>query len=96
MKYEGKDNNGFPYDETYNFLDNIEADINSELKGFEGYLSVGRETADKCRDIYFTCKEFRKPSKVADKIIAKYSKKIEINYDIYKDKYWRSFNRLQA
>lgn len=95
IKYDGENNNGFPDEETYNFLDVIEKEINSELKDFEGYLNIGRETADNLREVYFACKEFRKPCKVADKIIAKYSEKIEIDYEIYKDKYWRSFNRFR-
>ena len=94
IKYNG-DKNGFPNEKTYNLLDKIENEINSELKDFDGYLSVGRETADNVRDLYFACKEFRKPSKTADNIISKYENEIEINYEIYKDKYWRSFNRFK-
>ena len=95
IKYDGENSNGFPDKETYEFLDLIEEEINSELKDFEGYLNIGRETADNSREIYFACKEFRKPCKVADKILSKYSDKIEINYEIYKDKYWRSFDRFR-
>jgi hypothetical protein len=94
IKYNGKDNNGFPDDETYNFLDLIEEEINSQLKDFEGYLNIGRETSENVREIYFACTDFRKPCKVADKILSKHSEKIEINYNIYKDKYWSSFERF--
>lgn len=94
IKYNGEDNNGFPDEKTYNFLDSIEKEINFELKDFEGYLNIGRETAENVREIYFACKEFRKPCKVADKILSKYSKNLEINYNIYKDKYWSSFDRF--
>lgn len=94
MKFNGEGNNGFPDNETYNFLESIEKEINLELKDFEGYLNIGRETAENVREIYFACKEFRKPCKVADKILSKYSKNLEINYNIYKDKYWNSFERF--
>tara|TARA_R110002051_G_scaffold304668_1_gene374153 strand:+ start:124 stop:1233 length:1110 start_codon:yes stop_codon:yes gene_type:complete len=94
IKYNGENNNGFPDEETYNFLDLIEGEINSQLKDFEGYLNIGRETSENMREIYFACKEFRKPCKVADKILSKYSKNLEINYNIYKDKYWSSFDRF--
>ena len=96
IKYDGENNNGLPNKETYEFLDVIEKEINTELKDFEGYLNVGRETADNIREIYFACKDFRKPSKVSDKILARYSDQIEISYEVYKDKYWRSFNRFRV
>lgn len=96
IKYDGKENNGFPNEETYQFLNTIEENISSYLKDFDGYLNIGRETADNLREIHFACKDFRKPSKVADKILSKYSKEIDIDYVIYKDKYWRSFERFQT
>ncbi len=96
IKYGGENNNGFPDEKTYKFLDLIENDITIKLKDFEGYLNIGRETVDNLREIYITCKEFRKPCKVADKIVKKYSNNIEINYEIYKDKYWSSLNRFRA
>ena len=95
IKYDGKKNNGFPEEETYQFLNLIEEDITSELKDFEGYLNIGRETSTNLREIYFACKEFRKPCKIADIIISKYSREIKIEYEIYKDKYWRSLDRFR-
>ena len=94
IKYNGKNNNGMPDTETYKLLDDIESKIAEELKDFEGYLNIGRQTADSVREIYFACKEFRKPSKVLHKIQNDYSNKVEISYDIYIDKYWQSFNRF--
>ena len=96
IKYDGERNGGMPDNDTYQFLDTIEKNILEELKDFEGYLNVGRQTANSLREIYFACKEFRKPSKVMDQLIPKYSRKITINYEIYKDKYWQSFERFQA
>ena len=84
-----------PDDATYKFLNKIEEDIHNELKDFEGYLNIGKQTADNKREVYFACKEFRKPCKVMDKVIKTYSEKITIDYDIYKDKYWQSFERFQ-
>ena len=65
----------------------------AELKDSEGYLNVGRETADGVREFYFACKDFRKPPKAAEKLIALYQNKYPISFDMYKDKYWQSFNR---
>ncbi len=96
IKYAGKNNNGMPDTETYKLLDEIESKILEELKDFEGYLNIGRQTADSVREIYFACKEFRKPSKVLYKIQNDHSNKVEISYDIYIDKYWQSFNRFNG
>jgi hypothetical protein len=93
ITYDGSFNNGMPDDASYKLLDKIEGQILESLKDFEGYLYVGRQTADGIREIYFACKDFRNPSKVMHKIKNTLNKP-EISFDIYKDKYWRSFNRF--
>jgi hypothetical protein len=92
IKYEGQ--NGMPDSDTYELLNNIENEILEELKDYDGYLNIGRQLADDVREIYFGCKDFRKPSKVLHKIKNEYIKTIEIDYHIYKDKYWRSFQKF--
>lgn len=94
IPYDGSNNNGMPDRETYKLLDEIEENISSELKDFEGYLNIGRQTAKSVREIYFACNDFRKPSKVLYKLQNDYKGQVEITYDIYKDKYWQSFNRF--
>ena len=94
LKYDGSKTNGMPDQNTYNLLLTIEEEILSELKDFQGYLNVGRQTANGVREIYFACKDFRKPSKVSWQIKQKYITEIEMEYEIYKDKYWQSFNRF--
>lgn len=94
IPYDGEHNNGMPDTKTYKLLDEIENTILDELKDFEGYLNVGRQTADSIREIYFACKDFRKPAKVLYQIQTSYAAKLSISYDIYKDKYWQSFERF--
>jgi hypothetical protein len=94
IKYNGKNNNGMPNDTTYQLLNEIEEKIMAELKDSDGYLNVGRQTADSAREIYFACIDFRKPSKILHKIKKEYQDKIELDFNIYKDKYWQSFNRF--
>jgi hypothetical protein len=94
IKYDGKNNNGMPNDIIYQLLNEIEENIMAELKDSDGYLNVGRQTADSVREIYFACIDFRKPSKVLHKTKKEYQDKIELDFDIYKDKYWQSFNRF--
>lgn len=96
IKYDGENNNGMPDNDTYQLLDKIEDEVLLELKDFDGYLSIGRQTADSEREIYFAFKDFKKASKVMYKIQSKYAGEIDISYDIYKDKYWRSFNRFMV
>lgn len=93
--FDGTGNNGLPDQETYKFLDQLEDELMSDLKDFDGYLNIGRETGNNKREIFFACKDFRKPSKVLNEFEVKYSKKIKIEYEIYKDKYWVSFQHFQ-
>lgn len=94
LKYDGSNNNGMPHEKDYKLLDVIEEEIMQELRDIDGFLNIGRQTAKEERDIYFACKDFRKPSKVFYNIQQKYSDSFDIEYDIYKDKYWQSFNRF--
>ncbi len=95
FKYDGSDNSGMPGDPDYDSLDEIEDSIFLQLSNKEGYLYIGRQTANNERDIYFACKDFRKPSKVFYKTLQDNENKFEIEYDIYKDKYWQSFERFR-
>jgi len=93
IKYPGNEN-GMPDNLTYALLNEIEDEIMSYLKDLDGYLNIGRQTADSSRVIYFACKDYRIPSKVFSQIQKKYYKKYSIDFDIYKDKYWKSFDRF--
>ncbi|HEY9047049.1 MAG TPA: DUF695 domain-containing protein [Ohtaekwangia sp.] len=94
IKYDGTDNDGMPDEETYALLDEIENKIVSELSEAEGHLNIGRETCDNTQEIYFACKDFRKPSLVLPELLHQYSDKFELDFTIYKDKYWQSFSRF--
>ncbi len=94
IKYDGKNNNGMPDKIDYENLGNIEDEIIKQLKDKDGYLNIGRQTAKNERDIYFACKDFRVPSKVFYEIQKEYEKKYTIEFDIYKDKYWQTFERF--
>ena len=95
IHYDGSKNNGMPDKSTYALLDKIEQEIMNELKDRDGYLNIGRQTAGGERDIYFACKDFRKPSKVFFDVQKVYGQKLQIDYNIYKDKYWQTFERFQ-
>lgn len=94
IKYKG-DAHGLPDNETYDLMNSFENALMEELRDLEGYLNIGRETADHNRVVYFACKDFRLPSKVLSDFQDKYRGKLDMEYDIYKDKYWRSFERFK-
>ncbi len=94
--YEGMSNNGMPDEETYQVLQNIEDNIMSELKDFDGFLNLGRVTADGSRELYFACRDFRLPSKVMHRVLSHHSGNMEILFDIYKDKYWQTLDRYST
>lgn len=87
--------NGLPNENTYNIMEEFERELTSILTDYDGYLNVARETGEELRVIYFACKEFRNSSKVTKKLIDQYQHKLKISYSIYKDKYWRTFDRYQ-
>lgn len=95
IKYDGSENNGMPDNEDYESIGNIEEEMMALLVDKEGYLNVGRQTSKNEREIYFSCKDFRKPSKVFYETQQKYFGKFEIEFDIYKDKYWQTLERFK-
>lgn len=95
IKYDGSNNNGMPNNTDYEYLGNIEEEIMTFLKAKDGHLNVGRQTSKNERAIYFACKDFREPSKVFNEIQKKYGEKYEIEFEIYKDKYWQTFERFK-
>lgn len=94
IPYDGEDNKGMPHQETYDFLNQLEDEIMASLPSKEGYLNVGRQTGDNLRTLFLACKEFRKPSLTCFKLQQKYDSKVTMEYTIYKDKYWLSFDRF--
>ncbi|HVW95698.1 MAG TPA: DUF695 domain-containing protein [Mucilaginibacter sp.] len=92
--YDGHSSNGMPDTRTSRLLEEIEGRLHARLKDFEGYLNIGRQTADNLREIYFACRDFRKPVKLLQKLTSDYRQKADIRFDIYKDKYWKTFERF--
>ena len=94
VSYDGAARNGMPNQATYERMNELEDAIVAELPDFDGYLNVGRQTAESTREIYFACRDFRKPSKVLYNLQAAYEGILDVTYEIYKDKYWQSFERF--
>lgn len=94
IPYEGKESSGMPAGEMYDLLDQFEEELVGQLKDYKGNLNVGRKTGSNERIIYFACKEFRKSSKAVFELSQKYASEMQVDYTIYKDKYWQSFRQF--
>jgi hypothetical protein len=94
IPFDGTQRNGMPDSKTYELLNQLEEELIAELPDHEGYLNVGRQTADGSRGVYFACQDFRKPSKVLYQFQAHYAGTIDLEYVLYKDKYWQTFERF--
>ncbi|MNT48759.1 hypothetical protein D3C72_1855560 [compost metagenome] len=75
-------------------MDKFEEELMDSLPSDIGFLNIGRETADNLREIYLACTEFRKASRTIDRLIEEYRDNLQIDYSIYKDKYWKTFERF--
>jgi hypothetical protein len=95
LDYEGKLANHMPDETTYGLLENLEEAIGIELKDDDGYLNVGRQTGGGKREIFFACRDFRKPVKTMDKLVLSGREGFGITFAIYRDKYWKSFERFR-
>ncbi len=95
IKFEETES-GMPSKEVLADLDRIEEEVLSELKDVAGYLNIGRKTGGNVREIYFACKDFRKPSKILYEIQLEYIEKYQLDFEIYKDKYWRTFDQFSG
>jgi hypothetical protein len=76
-----------------NMIALFEEFINEIKKAFgdtSSFISIGRVTAIGTTNLYFACKDFKKPSQIMHDLINKYEGILEADYDIYKDRYWRS------
>ncbi|SFW84443.1 DUF695 domain-containing protein [Chitinophaga sancti] len=91
IKYPDDDNAGLPGEKTMELMETIEEELRVLLAG-DDFMDIGRVTSENRRSIYFTCREFRAPVKAADTIHRKYEPQIEIEWDVYKDKYWQSLD----
>lgn len=95
IPYES-DSNGMPTQETFDLTNAFEDSLIQELPAEKGYLHIGRQTGDSMKEIYFVAKEFRELSKTIQQNIEAFSPDLNIFYEIYKDKYWQTFERYRT
>ncbi len=92
--FDGQEKNGMPHKKDYQQLDEVEDVLKERLSSNNGCLYLGRETCPNERHVFFVCKDFRLPSKVFFDI-QQDNNRLKPTYDIYKDKYWQSFENFR-
>ncbi|MEX0635667.1 MAG: DUF695 domain-containing protein [Ferruginibacter sp.] len=95
VNYKADASTGMPDDVTFDALNDLEDNLQKLLKHEDGYLNIGRQTSNGKRNIYFACREFRKPSTVLYEVQKQTALTFPMQYSIYKDKYWQSFQRFR-
>ncbi|WEK37210.1 MAG: DUF695 domain-containing protein [Candidatus Pseudobacter hemicellulosilyticus] len=88
--------NGMPSEEELGWLTGLENQLMIQLKDEDGYLNVNRRTGEGKRKFYFACKEFRQLSRIFHQLQNEYSARFDIDYTIYKDKYWQTFDHYSS
>ncbi|MCL7986810.1 DUF695 domain-containing protein [Sphingobacterium sp. lm-10] len=95
LEYQSTHADGIPDDDILIALTSVEEILSEILKDETQYLYVGQQTGDGVREIYFVSKEFRVCSKLIYESLSAYSGELTYSYDIYKDKYWQTFERYR-
>lgn len=83
-----------PDELTNDILNVFEDHLIERLKATDGCLWLAHETCRGTRDIYFACREFRKPSKIMWLIEQEFPYAYDFAFDIFKDKYWRTLQHF--
>lgn len=93
MGYVSDNDSGMPNQTDYELMDVIEDYITTRMQDRDGYLNIGRQTADGLREVFFACRDFRKPVFLMIDLQKEFAhRKLKIDYTIYKDKYWKTLD----
>ncbi|WP_099367342.1 DUF695 domain-containing protein [Sphingobacterium sp. 1.A.4] len=85
---------GMPNQKDLDVLGEIDKLTLQLLPNLEGYIYIGREIGDGKCELFFACKDYRMPAKIADWLGSQFNDGVEITADIFKDKYWQIFERF--
>ncbi|OJV53081.1 MAG: hypothetical protein BGO31_04830 [Bacteroidetes bacterium 43-16] len=96
ITYDGTLNEGFPDAASLLLINQFDDLLLEHFPEQDGFINLGRETGEGIREIYFACKGFRIPSLTSQHLIHHFKGKLDIDYQIFKDKYWQTFERYTA
>jgi hypothetical protein len=94
LSYESDYDLGMPDKKTQKLLAKAEADILAELPPNSGCLNIARATGDGECVFFFACKDFHHIGKVFHYAKRKYVAAFELDCELYKDRYWRTFQHF--
>ncbi|GHU14055.1 hypothetical protein FACS189441_2870 [Betaproteobacteria bacterium] len=94
LPYESQGDSGMPDKKTLKLLDEAEEEILAELSPNSGCLYIARETGNDERTLYFANEDFRAISQFFYYAQKKYAEAFELDCELYKDRYWRTFRRF--
>ncbi|MFY7828854.1 MAG: DUF695 domain-containing protein [Flectobacillus sp.] len=96
IQYNGQLNEGLPSESDFEILNELEDTLLDQLLADEICLYIGRQVGTNMCEFYFTCKNFREPSKKIHSFSPEIEKNFKFEYFIYRDKYWRSFEHFRV
>lgn len=96
LKFDGAENNGLPTKQILTQLHNIEDTLIKTLKDEDGFLTIGHETAKGVRTTFLACTDFRNAGKQIELTLENLPNGVEGEFQIRKDKYWRSVAHLRS
>lgn len=96
LPFDSTVNKGFPDEAAAQLLDDIEQELTDNLTLEKGIIHIGRQTVDGNRDVYFAAKGFDWLARVFYHLQQQYAESYDITTEIYKDKYWRTFDKYRV
>ncbi|MDR1889204.1 MAG: DUF695 domain-containing protein [Zoogloeaceae bacterium] len=94
LPYASHNESGMPDEKTQQLFERVEEDLLAELPPDSGCLYIIRETGDSERALYFACRDFREISQTCYYAQQKYAEAFKLDCELYKDRYWRTFQRF--
>ncbi|MGN7723521.1 DUF695 domain-containing protein [Chitinophaga sp. 22620] len=88
------DGNGMPSADMHEALADFEDGLLDALHEKDGHLYLGRSTEGGSRFIFIACREFREISRQTAAYLEKYPAKKDVNYRIFRDKYWMTMEKF--
>ncbi len=84
--------NGMADERTDGFIETLETELTDALTDFDGYHYICKERTPGQTQIYFVCREFRKPAKIMY-AMEQLLDELDFSYQIVHDKYWQTFEK---
>lgn len=94
LEYPGNEN-GLPLDKDAEAINIIEKELVISLTEEMNNLYLGNEKHNHLSEFFVACSEFKNSSKTAQMLIQKYGTAFRMSYVIYKDKYWKTFDKYK-